>query len=247
MKEIEQTITTVEIAEMMETEHYKILEKLEGTKDKKTKGVIPTMTAHEIVVSDYFTESTYKDASGKENKCYKVTKIGCDFLANKFTGEKGIIFTAKYVKKFSEMQNIIQNNLPTGKNLIALAVIEAQKLIDEKDKLLEEQKPKVIFADAVSTSNTSILVGDLAKIIKQNGVDIGAQRLFIWLRDNGYLIKRKGCDWNMPTQTSMDLKLFEIKESTHLDGNGCNVTTKTPKVTGKGQQYFINKLLEKGA
>lgn len=83
----------------------------------------------------------------------------------------------------------------------------------------------------------------MAKLLKQNGVDMGAQRLFTWLRDNGYLIRRKGADWNMPTQRSMELGLFEIKESTHLNGNGCNVTTRTPKVTGKGQQYFINKSL----
>lgn len=119
----------------------------------------------------------------------------------------------------------------------------------EKNKALEEEKkvnaPKVIFADAVATSKTSILVGELAKIMKQNGINIGGQRLFAWLRENNYLIKRKGTDWNMPTQKSMELKLFEIKESTHLDSNGVNVTTKTPKVTGKGQQYFINKFIGK--
>lgn len=108
---------------------------------------------------------------------------------------------------------------------------------------IEKNKPKVIFADAVSSSKTSILVGELAKILKQNGVCIGGQRLFVWLRENGYLIKRKGTDWNMPTQRSMEQGLFEIKESSHVNGNGVNITTKTPKITGKGQQYFINKFL----
>lgn len=108
---------------------------------------------------------------------------------------------------------------------------------------IEQDKPKVLFADAVSSSKTSILVGALAKLLKQNGVDIGQKRLFAWLRENGYLIRQKGSDWNMPTQSSMERGLFEIKESTHLDGNGCNITTKTPKVTGKGQQYFINLFL----
>lgn len=125
----------------------------------------------------------------------------------------------------------------------------ALKMADEKIHSLqvdvERMKPKEIFADAVSSSKTSILVGELAKILKQNGVDIGQNRLFDWLRAKGYLIKRKGTDWNTPTQSSMDLGLFEIKESTHLDGNGCNVTKKTTKVTGKGQQYFINKFLDK--
>lgn len=110
-------------------------------------------------------------------------------------------------------------------------------------KLLDEQKPKVLFADAVSTSHTSILIGDLAKLIKQNGIDIGGRRLFEWLRANGYLIKRKGTDYNMPTQKSMDLGLFEVKETTINHSDGHITTNRTPKVTGKGQQYFINKFL----
>lgn len=125
----------------------------------------------------------------------------------------------------------------------------ATELKTEKEKRqalevqVEENKPKVLFADAVSVSNTSILVGDLAKIIKQNGVNIGANRLFAWLRDNGYLIKRKGNDYNMPTQYSMDLKLFEVKETVITHSDGHTSISKTPKVTGKGQQYFVNKFL----
>ena len=107
----------------------------------------------------------------------------------------------------------------------------------------EENKPKVLFAEAVSVSNTSILVGDLAKIIKQNGVDIGAHRLFAWLRDNGYVVKRKGNDDNMPTQYSMKLGLFEVKETVITHSDGHTSISKTPKVTGKGQQYFVNKFL----
>lgn len=107
----------------------------------------------------------------------------------------------------------------------------------------ERMRPKEIFADAVATSHTSILIGDLAKLLKQNGVDIGQKRLFIWMRDNGYLIKRKGSDWNMPTQKSMELELFEVKESTVNNPDGSVRISKTTKVTGKGQQYFINKFL----
>ena len=117
------------------------------------------------------------------------------------------------------------------------------KAIEELNAKIEADKPKVLFADAVSSSDTTILVGEMAKILKQNGVDIGQKRFFEWLRQNGYLIKRKGSEWNMPTQRSMELGLFEIKESTHIDGNGCNITTKTPKITGKGQQYFIGEFL----
>ena len=138
----------------------------------------------------------------------------------------------------------------TPEQVMARALKIADRQIEELkshnlqlEQKIEADKPKTIFADAVSTSKTSILVGDLAKLICQNGYQIGQKRLFDWLRANGYLIKRKGADWNMPTQKSLELGLFEIKESTHIDGNGCNVTTRTPKATGKAQIYFINKFL----
>ncbi|MCK1231813.1 phage antirepressor KilAC domain-containing protein [Streptococcus uberis] len=130
------------------------------------------------------------------------------------------------------------------------AIATLQKLKEEREAKrqleaqIEADKPKVIFADAVSASHTSILVGDLAKLISQNGYKIGANRLFSWLRENGYLISRKSSSWNMPTQKSMDLKLFEIKETNIQHADGHISINKTPKVTGKGQQYFINKFLD---
>lgn len=133
----------------------------------------------------------------------------------------------------------------SGSELMARALIEAQNVLAAKDKVIEEMKPKVVFADAVATSHTSILVGELAKILKQNGIDMGQKRLFAWLREKGYLIKRQGTDYNMPTQKAMELGLFEIKEGSYVNGSGVNITTKTPKITGKGQQYFINKFLAK--
>lgn len=111
------------------------------------------------------------------------------------------------------------------------------------EEQIAEMKPKALFADAVSASQSSILIGELAKLLKQNGVEMGQNRLFTYLRENGYLVRRMGSDRNMPTQKSMELGLFEIKEHNHINSNGVNVTTKTPKVTGKGQQYFINKFL----
>lgn len=132
----------------------------------------------------------------------------------------------------------------SGSELMAKALIEAQSVLAAKDKQIEEMKPKVVFADAVATSHTSILVGELAKILKQNGIDMGQKRLFAWLREKGYLIKRQGTDYNMPTQKAMELELFEIKEGSYVNGSGVNITTKTPKITGKGQQYFINKFLQ---
>ncbi|NVO89469.1 phage antirepressor KilAC domain-containing protein [Lactobacillus rhamnosus] len=128
----------------------------------------------------------------------------------------------------------------------------ATKLKDEQAKTAalkadnETMKPKALFADAVATSHTSILIGDLAKLIRQNGVDIGQNRLFAWLREHGYLIS-KGDRRNMPTQRAMDLELFDIKERTFQNPDGSVRITKTTKVTGKGQQYFINKFLQKEA
>ena len=139
----------------------------------------------------------------------------------------------------------------TPEQVMARALKIANRTIDSlkehNTKLIEDcerMKPKEIFADAVSASKTSILIGDLAKLICQNGYQIGQKRLFEWMRANGYLILRKGSDYNMPTQRSMEMGLFEIKESTHLNGEGLNVISKTPKVTGKGQQYFINKFMK---
>lgn len=133
------------------------------------------------------------------------------------------------------------NENMSDSEIMARALVVAQKTIENKDKLIEDMKPKAIFADAVVTSHSSILVGELAKLLKQNGIDIGQNRLFKWLRDKGYLIKRKGTDFNMPTQKSMDLELFEIKERTINNPDGGIRITKTPKVTGKGQLYFVNK------
>lgn len=131
-----------------------------------------------------------------------------------------------------------------------LAIQAFTKLKEEREKRkalevkIEEQKPAVIFAGAVTASKSSILIGELAKLIKQNGVDTGQNKLFAWLRENGYLIKRQGSDYNMPTQKAMELGLFEIKETvvTHADGH--IEVSKTPKVTGKGQIYFINKFVK---
>lgn len=113
------------------------------------------------------------------------------------------------------------------------------------EQKIEQDKPKVLFADAVSTSQNTILIGDLAKVLRQNGVEMGQTRLFQWLRENGYLIKQKGSAYNMPTQKSMELGLFKIKETciTHSDGH--TSINRTPKVTGKGQIYLVNKILKK--
>lgn len=137
-----------------------------------------------------------------------------------------------------------QMKAPEGKELLALAVLEAQKTIEEQNAQIERMRPKEIFADAVTTSKQSILIGQLAKLICQNGHSIGQNRLFQWMRDNGYLMK-SGNNYNMPMQRYVEQGLFEIKERSITNPDGSVKLTRTTKVTGKGQQYFINKFLKK--
>lgn len=141
--------------------------------------------------------------------------------------------TAQFVDSYFGQLNLEQ------KHALTLMFDESKRMSEQ----LKEQAPKVLFANAVETAHTSILIGDLAKIIKQNGVDIGQKRLFEWMRQNGYLIKG-GSSKNMPTQRSMDQELFEVKETTINNPDGSVRVTKTTKVTGKGQTYFINKFLQ---
>lgn len=140
----------------------------------------------------------------------------------------------------------------TPEQIFARALKMADKTIEslksDNAALLADNrrmKPKEVFADAVATSKTSILVGELAKILKQNGADIGQNKLFAWMREKGYLIKRKGSDYNMPTQKSMEMGLFEIKETSITKPDGSTHISKTTKVTGKGQIYFTNKFAAK--
>lgn len=130
---------------------------------------------------------------------------------------------------------------------LATQLKEEREARKQAEALNEANRPKVIFAEAVSASHSSILIGDLAKILRGNGVNIGQRRLFQWMRDHGYLIKQKGASYNMPTQRAMDMGLFRVKEGTYINGSGANIVTKTTKVTGRGQQFFINKFLKEGA
>lgn len=127
--------------------------------------------------------------------------------------------------------------------IMAKALMVAQKTIESKKAEIEQLKPKALFADAVSASKTSILIGELAKLLKQNGVEIGQNRLFVWMRENGYLIRRNGSDYNLPTQRAMEMGLFEIKETTISHSDGHISVSKTVKVTGKGQVYFVNRFV----
>lgn len=231
-------IDSREVAEMVGKEHNKLL--------RDIRVYITQLDASKVGHTDFFTESQYTDKSNRQKPCYLVTKKGCEFIAHKLTGVKGTEFTAKYINRFHEMEDTIKTQLPQGNDLIALAVIEAQKMIAERDKQIERMKPKEIFADAVSASETSILVGDLAKLISQNGYKIGQKRLFEWLRTNNFLIKC-GSSRNMPQQRFVEQGLFEVKESNVQNPDGSVRITRTTKVTGKGQLYFVNKFLQKGS
>lgn len=143
---------------------------------------------------------------------------------------------------------IVGSENMTDAEIMAKAVLVAQSTIRQRDQRIKElesdvaaAKPKVLFADAVSASDSTILIGDLAKILKQNGHPIGQKRLFNWMREQGYLIKRAGADYNSPTQRAMEMGLFKIKETAISHSDGHVSVSKTTKVTGKGQQYFINK------
>ena len=137
----------------------------------------------------------------------------------------------------------VEKDYNSPERIMARALLMADKKVHKLEAQIEADRPKVLFADAVSASHTSILVGELAKLLKQNGVDIGATRLFTWLRNHGYLIKRNGRDWNMPTQKSVELGLIRVKETSITHSDGHITVNKTPLITGKGQQYFINKFL----
>ena len=137
----------------------------------------------------------------------------------------------------------VEKDFNSPEKIMARALLMADKKVHQLEAKIEADRPKVLFAEAVSASHTSILVGELAKLLKQNGVDMGSNRLFNWLRAHGYLIKRNWRDWNMPTQKSVEMGLIRVKETSITHADGHITVSKTPLVTGKGQQYFINKFL----
>lgn len=186
----------------------------------------------------------------------------CSFLSESTGGRpaQDAVFTIDMAKELCMIQRNekgkqarqyflqIEKDWNSPEKVMARALQIAGDKLKRLENKVEADVPKVLFADAVSASKTSILVGELAKLLKQNGVDIGQHRLFRWMRENGYLIRRNGTDFNMPTQKSMDLGLFTVKETAITHSDGTVTVSKTTKVTGKGQQYFIQKFLgEEGA
>ena len=220
-----------------------------GKQHKHVLEAIENIKAENSALMDMFYETSYKAGTGKSYKEYLMNRDGFSLLVMGFTGKEAMEWKIKYINAFNEMERKLAKPQLTPAEQMAQGLIAAQQLLEEKSKqvahlamTIEEQKPKVLFADAVSASKTSILIGDLAKLIRQNGVEVGQKRLFEWLRQNGWLMK-SGNSKNMPTQRGMEMKLFEVKEGSYVDSNGVNVVTKTTKVTGRGQQYFVNVFL----
>lgn len=201
---------------------------------------------------EMFYETTAPDSYGREQRAYLMNRDGFTLLAMGFTGKAALEWKLKYIAAFNEMEKkLTEQPQLTRSQLLATALIAAHEELEEKDKRIElltadteRMKPKEIFSDAVSTSQNSILVGELAKLLKQNGIEIGEKRLYAWMRENGYLIKRKGADWNKPTQRSMEMKLFTIKETVICHSDGHTSVNTTTKVTGIGQVYFVNLFLK---
>lgn len=218
-----------------------------GKQHKNVLRAIDDLVAQNSATQNMFNEQV-REYHGQDFRYYYMNRDGFSLLVMGFTGAEAIEWKLKYIEAFNSMEKKLKNPLalPNFSNPAEAARAWADEFEKRKqaEQLIEAQKPKVIFAEAVSASKTSILVGELAKILRGNGIPIGQRRFFRWLRENGYLIKRKGTDYNMPTQRSMELGLFEIKEGSYVNGDGVNVITKTPKITGKGQNYFINKFLK---
>lgn len=207
------------------------------------KDWFPRMCEYGFEEEKDFRSILSKSTGGRPSTDYEITLDMAKEISMLQRNEKGKLARQYFIQ--------IEKEWNSPERVIARGLIAAQKQIDNlhlelkaKDERIEKMIPKEIFADSVSVSGNSILVGEMAKLLKQNGHNVGQNRMFAWLRENGYLISRKGSDYNMPTQRSMELGLFEIKEGTIVHSDGHTSITKTPKITGKGQIYLVNKFKE---
>lgn len=232
-KEGTMVVSSREVAENFEKMHKNILRDIEN--------LVQNQPAQNW--ARYFIPNKYQDLKGEMRKEYLLTRDGFSLLVMGFTGTKALEWKLKYIDAFNKMEKVITQGLPLTYKEALQQLIEKEEAKEKLQLAYEEMKPKAMFAEAVESSKTSILVGDMAKILKQNGIDIGQNRFFEYLRQNGYLCNKKGDMYNTPTQRSMDSGLFEIKETTIHNPDGSITIRKTPKVTGKGQTYFVNKLL----
>lgn len=229
----EPVVSSRQIAENFEKNHNHVLRDIDSLKKDVSN------------FGQMFFETTAPDSYGREQRAYLMNRDGFTLLAMGFTGKAALEWKLKYIAAFNEMEKKLAGQPQlTRSQLLATALIAAHEELEQKDKQIETMKPKALFADAVSASKKSILVGELAKLLSQNGINIGQNRLLDWMRKNGYLIKDpKRSDYNLPTQRSMEKGLFEIKETTIQHSYHVSIN-RTPKVTGKGQVYFVNLFLK---
>lgn len=215
-----------------------------GKEHKHVLAAIRQILAAENSATKFFHETAF-EYRGQRFPEYLMNRDGFSLLAMGFTGKEAVQWKLKYIQAFNEMEKqLAQRPQLSRAELMAQALIAAHDELEHKDAQIAELTPKGIFADAVSASKKSILVGELAKLLCQNGVQIGQNRLFSWMREHGYLIRDpKRSDYNMPTQRAVEMCLFEIKETTVVHSDGHTSINKTPKVTGKGQIYFVNQFL----
>lgn len=230
----EPVVSSRQIAENFDKNHRDVLRAVDNLKEDVRN------------FAQMFFESTEPDSYGREQRAYLMNRDGFTLLAMGFTGKAALEWKLKYIAAFNEMEKkLAEKPQLTRSQLLATALIAAHEELEQKDKQIAELTPKGVFADAVSASSQSILVGEMAKLLSQNGIQMGQNRLFSWMRENGYLIKdRKRTDYNMPTQKSMELRLFEIKETSIAHSDGHTSINKTPKVMGIGQVYFVNLFLK---
>lgn len=224
-----------QIAESFGKEHKDVLE------------AIRTKTAENSALLEMFHLTEYTTSQNKKLPMYLMNRDGFSFLVMGFTGKKADEWKLRYIQAFNAMEKqLAQRPQLSRAELMAQALIAAHDELEHKDRQIAELTPKGIFADAVNASKKSILVGELAKLLCQNSVQIGQNRLFVWMREHGYLIRDpKRSDYNMPTQRAVEQGLFEIKETTVVHSDGHTSINKTPKVTGKGQIYFVNLFLKR--
>lgn len=236
MQNGEPVVSSRQIAESFEKRHDHVMRDIEDIMRGLPKNGDTPMF--------YKTEYVHEQ-NGQSYPMYLMNRDGFTLLAMGFTGKEALEWKLKYIDAFNQMEKkLTEQPQLTRSQLLATALIAAHEELEEKDKQIAELTPKGVFADAVSASNQSILVGEMAKLLSQNGIQMGQNRLFSWMRENGYLIKdRKRTDYNMPTQKSMELRLFEIKETSIAHSDGHTSINKTPKVTGIGQVYFVNLFL----
>lgn len=223
-----------QIAENFEKNHRDVLRAVDNLKEDVRN------------FAQMFFESTEPDSYGREQRTYLMNRDGFILLVMGFTGKAALEWKLKYIQAFNEMEKkLAQRPQLSRSELMAQALIAAHDELEHKDRQIAELTPKGIFADAVNASKKSILVDELAKLLCQNSVQIGQNRLFVWMREHGYLIRDpKRSDYNMPTQRAVEQGLFEIKETTVVHSDGHTSINKTPKVTGKGQIYFVNLFLK---